>query len=277
MIIDSHQHFWKYNTKNHAWITDEMSVIKRDFMPDDLIPLLAANMIDGCVAVQADQTEDETHFLLNLAEEHKFIKGVVGWVDFRSEDIDARLEYFSNFKKLKGFRHIVQAEPQEDFLLGKAFCNGIGSLKKYRFTYDLLVFPKQLPYVLSFVKLYPDQLFVVDHLAKPYIKSGKIDEWRKDIIALAQFSNVHCKLSGMVTEANWSNWKTIDFKPYVDVVLESFGIDRVMFGSDWPVSLLAASYDQCYELLHNLTHHLSSNEKDKLWGTNATQFYNLLP
>ncbi|SMO46969.1 amidohydrolase family protein [Solitalea koreensis] len=275
MRIDSHQHFWKYNQVRDAWITDDMKVIQRDFLPEDLAPVFKENYIDGCVAVQADQSEEETYFLLDLAIKNEFIKGVVGWVDLRADNLEERLIYFSSYKKLKGFRHILQAEVQDDFLLKPDFCKGISKLKEFGFTYDLLVAPKHLPYVIEFVKRFPDQPFVLDHLAKPYIKDGKIEEWKKDIQILAQYPNLYCKLSGMVTEADWNNWNAPIFKPYIDTVIECFGVERVMFGSDWPVSLLAASYKECCEILELNTAALSQNEKDKLWGINANNFYSL--
>jgi L-fuconolactonase len=227
------------------------------------------------MAVQADQSEDETLFLLEHASANDFIKGVVGWIDLRAENVEERLEYFSGFYKLKGFRHVVQVEPEDDFLLRNDFCRGISFLGKYKFTYDILVFPKHLPYVVEFVKRFPEQPFVIDHLAKPCIKDKKTDEWKNDIKQLAQFPNVYCKLSGMVTEAALSSWAIDDFKPYINIVLESFGIDRVMFGSDWPVCLLAASYEQCCEVLEKNTEYLSADDKKKIWGVNAIQFYNL--
>lgn len=275
MRVDAHQHFWNFNPVRDNWITDDMQAIRRDFLPADLQPLLQQQQIDGCVAVQADQSEDETFFLLGHASANDFIKGVVGWIDLRAENVEERLEYFSRFSKLKGFRHIIQAEPGDDFLLKDDFCRGISFLAKYNFTYDILVFPKHLPYVLKFVKRFPEQPFIIDHLAKPYIKDKKTDEWKKNIQQVAQFPNVYCKLSGMVTEAAWNNWTINDFKSYIDIVLESFGTDRVMFGSDWPVCLLAASYKQCCEVLEMNTEYLSVSYKNRLWGENAIQFYNL--
>ena len=275
MRVDAHQHFWNFNPVRDSWITDDMQVIRRDFLPADLQPLLQQQQIDGCVAVQADQSEDETFFLLGHASANDFIKGVVGWIDLRAENVEERLEYFSRFSKLKGFRHIIQAEPEDDFLLRDDFCRGISFLAKYNFTYDILVFPKHLPYVSKFVKCFPEQSFIIDHLAKPYIKDKKIDEWKKNIQQVAQFPNVYCKLSGMVTETAWNNWTINDFKSYIDIVLESFGTGRVMFGSDWPVCLLAASYKQCCEVLEMNTEYLSASYKNRLWGENAIEFYNL--
>lgn len=275
MRIDAHQHFWMYNPIRDAWINDDMQVLRQNFLPEDLWPLLQKNNMDGCVAVQADQSIDETHFLLQLADENDFIKAVVGWVDLRANDVEKQLEKFSHHKKIKGFRHIVQAEAQEDFLLRDDFCKGISLLQRFDFTYDILVYPKQLKSVIEFVKDFPDQPFVIDHLAKPNIKEGKNTEWKNDIQAVAQFPNVYCKLSGMVTEAGWKNWAVADFKPFIDIVLESFGAERVMFGSDWPVCLLSASYQQCCEVLGQNTSHLNDEERSNLWGKNAERFYNI--
>lgn len=275
MRIDAHQHFWVYNPVRDAWIDDGMGVIRKNFLPKDLLPVLQKNNMDGCVAIQADQSINETNFLLELADENDFIKGVVGWVDLRMENLEEQLEKSISFKKLKGFRHIVQAEEQEDFLLRDDFCKGVSLLKKFGFTYDILIYSKQLKFAIDFVKRFPEQFFVIDHLAKPSIRESKIDEWEKEIKLIAAFPNVYCKLSGMVTEADWERWSANDFKPYIEIVLENFGIDRVMFGSDWPVCLVAATYKQCCEILEENTIHFSEEEKKKLWGENAIRFYNL--
>ena len=275
MKIDSHQHFWNYHLVKDAWISDDMKVIQQDFMPADLLPLLQKNNIDGCIAVQADQSEVETHFLLELAEDNDFIKGVVGWVDFRSKNIDERLQYFSQFEKLKGFRHIVQGESEDDFILREDFCKGISHLEKYNFTYDLLILPKHLKYSAEFVKRFPKQNFVIDHLAKPNFKENDFSEWEKGITELALHKNVYCKVSGMVTEADWKNWKAADFNYCLDVLVANFGIDRLMFGSDWPVSLLAASYEQSSAIVKNYFSKFSKENQDKIWGGNASKFYNL--
>ncbi|MGB8193662.1 MAG: amidohydrolase family protein [Chitinophagaceae bacterium] len=274
MRLDAHQHFWKFDPVKDAWITDDMKIIQRDFMPEDLYPSLKQEGLDGCIAVQADQSENETLFLLELADKYEFIKGVVGWVDLCAADVGERLEYFSAFSKLKGFRHIVQGEPQDDFLLRKDFCRGISLLRQYDFTYDILIHPRHLKYALEFIKLFPDQPFVIDHLAKPFIREHILGEWKTDISAIADISNVHCKISGMVTEADWKNWKADDFAPYTDAVIESFGPDRIMFGSDWPVCLVAASYTQVCEIAIKQTDNLSENEQEKFWGLNAERFYN---
>lgn len=273
--IDAHQHFWKYHPDSHAWIGEEMKVIRKNFLPNDLEPLLIENNFSGSVAVQADQSEAETEFLLQLSNEYNFIKAVIGWVDFKSITIEERLEYFSGFEKLKGFRHIVQDEQQDDFLLRKDFCNGIALLEKYGFCYDILIYHKHLKYAVEFVNKFPNQPFIIDHLAKPPIKTKEINSWKKGIQNIAGFENVFCKISGLVTEADWNNYSVEDFKPYTDIVLEAFGTDRIIFGSDWPVCLPAASYNSCCKLTEALTSQLSENEKANFWGSNAEKFYNL--
>lgn len=275
MRIDAHQHFWKFDPVRDTWITPDMQVIRKDFLPGDLAPLMESKHIDACVAVQADQSENETTFLLDLANKNKFIKGVVGWVDLRSQNIDERLSYYRSFPLVKGFRHVVQGEPN-GFLLQPDFIRGVKSLARFGFTYDLLVFPHQLSESLAFVRQLSDQPIIIDHLAKPYIKRKEIEPWRAEMRALAQFEHVWCKVSGMITEANWSTWTHEDFAPYMDAVLESFGPDRLVFGSDWPVCLVAGSYPQVVELTeHYLETTVSKEEKKKIMGENAIRFYNL--
>lgn len=273
--IDSHQHFWKYHPVKDAWITDDMKVIQRDFLAEDLEPLLQENGIDGCIAVQADQSEAETHFLLELAQNNDFVKGVVGWVDLRSPDLKSRLDYFSQFKKLKGFRHIVQAEPEDDFLLKDDFCTGIAQLEQYNFTYDILILPKHLPFAVELVKRFPNQKFVIDHLAKPDFKNQEFSDWEKGITVLAKCENVYCKVSGLVTEADWNNWSETDFTYCLNVVVEAFSMNRLMFGSDWPVSLLAASYKQSRDVVEHYFSKFSNEGQERIWGKNAIEFYKL--
>ncbi|WP_166923343.1 amidohydrolase family protein [Flavobacterium poyangense] len=276
MRIDSHQHFWKYNPVKDAWISEEMKVIKRNFLPADLKPLLTENGVDGCVAVQADQSEKETRFLLDLAKDHDFIKGIVGWVDLCAENIEERLEYFYKYKKLKGFRHIIQSEADLDFMLSERFLNGISKLDKYKFTYDILIFPKQLENAAKLVAKFPKQNFVIDHLAKPDFKNKEFNEWEKGIKAIAKYPNVMCKVSGLVTEADWNNWTETDFTFCLDVVTEAFGMDRLMFGSDWPVSLLAASYADLCDIAEHYFLKFSKEDQDKFWSRNAIDFYQLM-
>ena len=274
LTIDAHQHFWYYNSVKHSWIDDEMAVIRRDFLPQDLQPFLQQSKVDGCVAVQADQTEEETDFLITLATQHNFIKGVVGWVDLRAADIAERLERYQRFNIVKGFRHVLQGEDPA-FMLQPAFLNGISKLRLFGFTYDILIFPQHLPAALQLVQQFPDQKFVVDHIAKPYIKRGEITPWDKDIRALATCPNVYCKVSGMVTEADYHYWKEEQFTPYLDVVLEAFGPQRIMYGSDWPVCLVAAEYQEQLGIVKHYFRSLSATEQAGIFGCNAVTFYNL--
>ncbi|MCQ6959804.1 amidohydrolase family protein [Mucilaginibacter aquariorum] len=273
--IDSHQHFWLYNPVNHAWINDDMRVIQRNFLPADLQSILQENGIEGCVAVQVDQTEAENEFLLDLAEKNSFIKGIVGWIDLQADNIEERLQYYSSVKPMKGFRHILQGEPDEKFMLNKKFKHGIGLLNQYGFSYDILIMPNHLPYAKEFVAAFPEQRFVIDHLAKPYIKDKRINGWKEDIQAIAAFPNVYCKVSGMVTEADWANWKTEDFVPYLDIVFNVFGASRIMYGSDWPVCNVAGGYKGVLKVIENYVSQLSQTEQELFWAKNAVDFYKL--
>lgn len=273
MRIDSHQHFWRYSPARHQWITDEMGVLKRDFLPEQLAPELAVNEMQGCIAVQTDQSEEETLFLLDLAARHSQIQGVVGWVDLCADDIGERLEFFSKYPKLCGFRHIVQSEADDRFMLRPTFHRGIASLAESGYSYDILVYSKQLPAAVELVAKFPEQRFVLDHIAKPHIKDRRLLPWAQHIRVLAENSNVCCKLSGLVTEADWKHWRPDDFKPYLDVIFEAFGVDRLMFGSDWPVCLLAGTYRQILEIIQSYTADLAAMEKDRIFGLNAMQFY----
>jgi L-fuconolactonase len=273
MKIDSHQHFWKYNAQNHAWINDDMKIIQRDFMPSDLEPILKTHQFDGSISVQVDQSEEENTFLLKLAEENDFIKGIVGWVDLQSGDVDDKLEEYAEYKKMKGFRHIVQGESDSEFMLRPKFKNGIAALNAYNFTYDILIYHYQLEQALQFVKFFPEQKFVIDHIAKPDIKSGEYAQWQTNIKKIALHQNVFCKVSGMVTEADWQDWKETDFKIYLDTIVKAFGTDRIMYGSDFPVCLIAASYEQQLNIVNNYFAEFSNVEKKKIMGGNAVSFY----
>jgi len=274
--IDAHQHFWKYDPVIHSWIDDAMGVIRRDYSPVDLLPLLEAAGMDGCVTVQVNQTEDENTELLELAARHDFIKGVVGWVDLQHPAVEERLEWCRAFPKLKGFRHILQGERDRALMLKPAFKRGIGSLRKFGYTFDILIFPDQLGYTRDFVASFPDQPFIVDHIAKPYIKDRFItEEWKDAIRAVAAFPNVSCKISGMVTEADWKHWKPEHFKPYLDTVVEAFGPGRIVFGSDWPVCLVAAEYAQVVSIVEDYFSAFAADERAALFGGNAANFYGL--
>jgi len=275
MKIDSHQHFWRYDPVRDAWITDDMAVLKHDFLPDQLARELDTNGIDASVAVQADQSENETLFLLELAEKNRRIAGVVGWVDLLSPRVSERLERFSHFEKLRGFRHIAQTERDDRFLVREDFVKGVAQLRQFGFTFDILIYAKQLPAAIELVSHLPEQRFVIDHLAKPEIKAKNIDLWAKQMCQIAQNQSVFCKVSGLVTEADWHNWKPEDFKPYLDVAFEAFGADRLMFGSDWPVCLLAATYRQVKQIIDDYVKGFSEADKAKIFGDNAIRFYSL--
>lgn len=273
--IDAHQHFWKFDPVRDSWITNEMSVIQKDFMPGELYPLLQQHGFTGTVLVQSDQSEKENDFQLANAANHDFIKGVVGWIDLQAGDIEERLTHYTQFNKMKGFRHVLQGEADRALMLKPAFKKGIGLLKEYNFTYDILIFPDQLRYAAELVREFPDQQFVIDHIAKPDIKNKKITDWKKDIETIAEYKNVFCKISGMVTEGDLRNWKKEDFHPYIDTVVEAFGTNRIMYGSDWPVFLLAASYGQVLEIVKEYFSSFSKDEQDNFFGANAVKFYNL--
>lgn len=274
MRLDAHQHFWEYNALRDSWIDDSMTVLKSDYLPEQIEPLLKEKELEGCIAVQANQSERETEFLLALAEAYPFIKAVVGWVELCSENIEKRLEYYAQNPYLKGIRHIVQAEP-ENFVLKPEFQRGIGFLSQFNLVYDLLVYPSQLESGIQLVSQFPDQKFVLDHCAKPQIKIQEIEKWARDIRRIAKEENVFCKVSGLVTEADFKNWKASDFLPYLEVVFDAFGEDRVLYGSDWPVCLLAASYEKVYQLIDDFTIMHSAAARRKFFGENAARIYNI--
>jgi L-fuconolactonase len=274
-LIDSHQHFWQYDPAAHTWMTDAMPGLKRDFMPGDLAPLLNQIGFDGCIAVQARQSIDETNWLLKLAEGNEFIKGVVGWVDLRSPTIEQVLSRYSNQAKLVGVRHVVHDEADDNFMLHPAFQNGITALKEFNLNYDLLLFPKHIPVALKLVEKFPEQTFVLDHIAKPFISRMEISPWREDLKELAKHPNVFCKLSGMVTEAKWNQWKEDDFIPYLDIVTELFGTSRIMIGSDWPVCTLSGSYSDTMNVVINYTSQFSKEISDGILGGNCIEIYKL--
>ena len=275
MNIDAHQHFWKYDPRRDAWITDAMAVLKRDFLPAELMRECDANNIDASIAVQADQSENETMFLLDLARENPRVAGVVGWVDLCSPGVAERLSFFSQFEKLRGFRHIAQAEPDDRFLMRPDFVRGIAALREFGLAYDILIYPRQLPAAIELAAKFPEQRFVIDHLAKPEIKSGKIEPWAAQIKTIAQNKNVYCKLSGLVTEADWNRWTADDCKPYLEIALEAFGPGRLMFGSDWPVCLLAGSYGQVKKIIEGFLTGVPAEGRQKIFGGNAIEFYRL--
>lgn len=274
--IDAHQHFWKFDPVRDSWITSDMARIRRDFLPEDLEPILQENGLDGCVVVQSDQSEAENEFQLGNARAHDFIKGIVGWVDLKAVNVEERLAYYAQFPEMKGFRHVLQGEADRAHMLNAAFKRGIGKLKRFGYTYDILIFPDQLKHTRPFVAEFPEQPFVIDHIAKPDIKKKRTDNWEKEIGALGAYENVYCKISGMVTEADWQHWQQEDFLPYMEVVVEAFGTNRIMYGSDWPVCLVAAdSYGQMMGIVKDYFSTFSTNEQDLFFGGNAADFYRL--
>ncbi|NGM61895.1 amidohydrolase family protein [Sphingobacterium sp. SGG-5] len=275
MRIDAHQHFWLYNPVRDAWIGDDMQTIRRNFLPNDISQTLKDNQIDGIIAVQADQSHHETHFLVELAQVYKVIKGVVGWVDLRAENIEEHLQGFSEIPIIKGFRHIIEAEADADFLSRAHFQRGIEALTTYGYTYDLLIGSQHYKSTLACVAANPQQKFMLDHMAKPPVKSGQFDEWAVFIRELAAFPEVYCKISGLVTEADWKNWKVGDFESCIAHAVDCFGTARICFGSDWPVSLLAARYEDCLQIAAAHLTDFTAQELRGFWGENATRFYGL--
>ena len=277
MNIDAHQHFWIYNQQEYEWIDDSMGVIRRNFLPEDLKPELQYNDVQGSVAVQTRQTLHETRWLLELAERSPTVLGVVGWVDLCSRDARSQLEEFAKYPKLVGVRHIVQSEPDERFLLREDFLRGISLLKEFDLAYDILIYTKHLPVVAEFVERFPKHRFVLDHLAKPLIKTGEIEAWALGIRQLAAFPNVWCKLSGLVTEAHWQRWKQEDIRPYLNVAFAAFGTERLMIGSDWPVCLVAGSYGRTLDVVKNYLQNFPTHVRDAVLGENARRFWRLKP
>jgi L-fuconolactonase len=274
-IIDAHQHFWKYNPQRDGWITEDMKKLQQDWMPVDIENIFKQNNIIGSVVVQADPSENENHFLLDLADQHAYICGVVGWIDLQAEGVEEKLNYYHQFSRMKGFRNLLQGEKQRDSMLDPRFKKGIGLLNKYGFSYDLLVLPDQIGFAEKLVADFPDQRFVVDHLAKPPIRDGFNSDWKLSMKRFASYKNVYCKISGMVNEADWKNWGWDDFRPYIDIILETFGTKRIMFGSDWPVCLLAASYNEVKQIAENYFSSFTVNEQSDFFERNARAFYHL--
>ena len=274
--IDAHQHFWRYNQAEYSWIDSRMRRIAADFLPNDLEPLLSSCQLDGAIAVQARSSLDETRFLVELARQNDCVKAVVGWADLCDANLDHVLDELCQDKELRGLRHIVQDEPDDQFLLRNDFQDGVRKLADRNLVYEILIYPRQLDAAVAFVSALPDQPFVLDHLAKPDIKNQNVDAWQLGFDGLAQFEQVSCKVSGMVTEAKWNHWQPDDFRHYLDSALEAFGPDRLMFGSDWPVCLLAANdYADVYQLVAKWSESLSDSEQQKLFGDNAARIYGI--
>lgn len=276
MRIDSHHHLWHYDPAQHTWMTDDMAILRRDYLPVDLAPLLAETGFDGTIAVQARQTIEETSWLLEQAQQHPFIRGVVGWMDLCSpQRVEAQLERFGRHPRLVGVRHVLHDEPDDRFMLRADFQAGLSRLAKFDLVYDLLIFPHHLPIATQLVERFPDQRFVLDHIAKPPIADGRLSPWREDLARLAGFPNVACKLSGMVTEARWGQWQANTFHPYLDVVLDGFGPERVMIGSDWPVCTLSGGYARTMGIVLDYVQQRCPEAADAILGGNAARIYRL--
>jgi L-fuconolactonase len=275
-IIDSHQHFWIYDPKTMGWISDEMKVIQQDFTPEQLKNIFVTNHIDGSITVQVEQTEEETHLLIEEAKQNDFIKGVVGWIDLNDEAIEEKLKHLSIYKNyLKGFRHILQAE-RDEFMLAPSFIHGMHQLEKFGFTYDIVVKHNQLPATIQLVDQVPQTLSIVlDHIGKPDIKNKQLDNWANDLKSLSNYTNVYCKISGMVTEADWQHWQVEEMYSCLDIVMDTFGVDRVMFGSDWPVCLVASSYERWLETIQKYMQRYSKEDQQKIFADNCKNFYHI--
>jgi L-fuconolactonase len=275
MKIDTHQHFWRYTAAEYGWIDDSMSALRRDFLPEELRREMARASVDECIAVQARQTPGETQWLLDLADANPFITGVIGWIDLQADDAAEQLSRFGAHAKLLGIRHVVQDEPDDRFMLRPKFCRGISLLESHNLTYDILIYPKHLPAAAELVARFGRQRFVLDHLAKPDIRRGEIREWEKGIRELAKFPLVYCKLSGLVTEADWVHWTADDVRPYLDVAFDCFGPDRLLAGSDWPVCALAADYPRTIALVDDYMASRPVAERDAVMGGNASRLWRL--
>ena len=273
--IDAHHHLWRYNAAEYGWLDDDMRALRRDFLPQDLVPELAAAGIDGTVAVQARQTLDETRWLLEMADQCDAIRGVVGWAPIAGEDFPGVMEEFEHRTKLKGLRHVIQGEPDENYILRADFNSGILAMQGSGLVYDILIYERHLPQTIEFVDEYPDQVFVLDHIAKPRIGAGMMQPWADNLHELALRQNVCCKLSGMVTEADWKTWTPDTLRPYLDVVVDAFGVDRLMAGSDWPVCLVATEYARWFDVLRTYFAGFSESERDAIFGGTAIEVYQL--
>lgn len=273
-VIDTHLHFWKYDPIEYNWITDDMNRIKRDFLPEQLKKVIEKARVKAIVSVQARQMTGETEWLLDLASENDFIRGVVGWLPLVHPDIESYLEKYSENPYLKALRHALQGE-KDEYMLMKEFNHGIGLLKRFNLIYDLLIFEKQLSMAIQLVDNHPDQVFVLDHIAKPRISENILSPWKENIGKLAERLNVYCKISGMVTEADCNSWTKDQLKPYLDTVMEIFGPDRLMFGSDWPVCMVGCEYEEWLNLVKDWLRQLSVDEQAMILGENAVRVYRL--
>ncbi|HEY4967479.1 MAG TPA: amidohydrolase family protein [Puia sp.] len=275
-VIDAHHHFWTFDPLRDAWITEDMQILRADYLPVQLEAVYSKKGISGSVLVQTNASESENLVLLEQAEQYPFIRGVVGWIDLKSAQFQKKLEAYQQYPLMKGFRHLLQGEEQRDMMLNPEFRQGIELLNQYGYSFDLLILPDQLGYAEQLVAAFPEQRFVIDHMAKPYIKQGVIAEWKQAIKKFAPYKQVYCKISGLVNEADWEYWEHQDFRPYIDAVVEAFGTKRIMFGSDWPVCLLAATYDQVKDITDDYFYSFTTTEQADFFGNNAKTFYKLV-
>ena len=273
--IDAHHHLWNYSEEQYPWMSDKMQVLRQNYLPDDLQVVMQASGVDGTVAVQARQTLQETEWLLDLANQHPFIRGVVGWAPLIDPAVGQELEKFAAHPKMKAVRHVLHDEQDDFYMLREDFNRGIALLKNYGLRYDILIFERHLPQTITFVDKHPSQIFIVDHIAKPLIREGQISNWRENLMELSKRENVYCKLSGMVTEADWQTWTDASLSPYFEIVLQAFGPARLMFGSDWPVLNLASNYDQWVQTVKRAIRTLSATEQARIMGATAKDAYRL--
>jgi L-fuconolactonase len=273
--IDAHHHLWKYSAAQYPWISENMGLLRRDFVIQDLMDVLEESDMDGVVTVQARQAMAETRWLLDLARSHDFIRGVVGWVALTDPKVEGDLEHLSTHAKLKSVRHVLHDEPDDFYILREDFNRGIKLLQSFGLRYDLLIFERHLPQTIQFVDRHPNQIFILNHIAKPRIGQGVISPWRENLTELARRENVFCKLSGLVTEASWQSWTEADLDPYLQIALTAFGPERVIFGSDWPVILLGSSYKRWVDVVQRSISHLSEYEQERIFGKTATEVYRL--
>jgi len=275
MIIDSHHHFWNYTNEDYGWIDNSMSRIRRDFLPSDMKETIQAAGVDGVISVQARQSLEETDWLLELSEENEFILGVTGWLPLINKNIETYISQYTSHEKLKAVRHVIHDEPDDDFILRKDFNQGVSRLLQHNLVYEILIFEKHLPQTISFVDQHPEQIFVLDHIGKPRIKENILSPWRENMAELAKRDNVFCKMSGMVTEADFKRWTPSQLQPYSEVLIDLFGAGRLMFGSDWPVCLVAIEYDQWLSTVKDFITQLSKSEQELILGGNAQKVYGL--
>lgn len=275
MKIDAHHHFWKYDPKEYGWIGDNMKAIRRDFLVRELTAALRSAGVDGAVSVQARQTLEETRWLLEIASREKIIRGVVGWVELANPKVDADLEKFASNKKLRGVRHVLQEEPANQLMDDPKFNAGIAKLRRHGLVYDVLIFERHLKQAVRFIDKHPGQVFVLDHVAKPKIKEHVLGDWVNGIREFAKRPNTYCKISGMVTEADWKNWKPVDLKPYIATVIDAFTPKRLMFGSDWPVALVASDYKRWHDTVAVEVRSLTAAEQERFWSGTAVEAYKL--